>query len=92
MGGEQLAGVLDIVKRGAAARAGKDVDEMELTMMKTMLQQQIDKESDAFFATARLWDDGIIDPRQTRDVLGICLSSIATQQTEGTMSFGVFRH
>ena len=37
----------DIVKRGAAARAGKDVDEMELTMMKTMLQQQIDKESDA---------------------------------------------
>lgn len=92
MGGEQLAGVLDIVKRGAAARAGKDVDEMELNMMKTMLQQQIDKESDAFFATARLWDDGIIDPRQTRDVLGICLSSIATQQTEGTMSFGVFRH
>ena len=49
--GEQLAGVLDIVKRQAAAKAGKEVDEMELTMMKTMLQQQIEKESDAFFAT-----------------------------------------
>ncbi len=92
MGGEQLAGVLDIVKRGAAARSGKEVDEMELTMMKTMLQQQIDKESDAFFASARLWDDGIVDPRRTRDVLGICLSAIASQPIEGTMSFGVFRH
>jgi acetyl-CoA carboxylase carboxyltransferase component len=65
---------------------------MELTMMKTMLHQQIDKESDAFFASARLWDDGIIDPRITRDLLGVCLSSIATQSVEGTMSFGVFRH
>ena len=92
MGGEQLAGVLDIVKRGAAARAGKEVDEMELTMMKTMLQRQIDKESDAFFATARLWDDGIIDPRDTRDVVGISLSTIYTQPIEGTMAYGVFRH
>lgn len=92
MGGEQLAGVLDIVKRGAAARAGTDVDEMELAMMKTMLQQQIDKESDAFYATARLWDDGIIDPRDTRDVVGICLSSAHTGPVEGTMGFGIFRH
>jgi acetyl-CoA carboxylase carboxyltransferase component len=92
MGGEQLAGVLDIVKRGAAARSGKEVDEMELTMMKTMLHQQIDKESDAFFASARLWDDGIVDPRNTRDLLGVCLSTIATQRIEGTTSFGVFRH
>ncbi len=92
MGGEQLAGVLDIVKRGAAERAGTEVDEMELTMMKTMLQQQIDKESDAFFASARLWDDGIIDPRDTRDVIGICLSSAYTGPVEGTMGFGIFRH
>ena len=92
MGGEQLAGVLDIVKRQAAAKAGKEVDEMELTMMKTMLQQQIEKESDAFFATARLWDDGIIDPRQTRTVLGLCLSAIATDPVEGATSYGVFRH
>lgn len=92
MGGEQLAGVLDIVKRGAAARAGKPVNEMELSMMKTMLQQQIDKESDAFFATARLWDDGIIDPRDTRDVVGLALSAAHSGPVEGTMAFGVFRH
>ena len=92
MGGEQLAGVLDIVKRGAAARAGKPVDEMELTMMKTMLQRQIDKESDAFYATARLWDDGIIDPRDTRDVVGISLSTAFNGPVEGSMAYGVFRH
>ena len=68
------------------------VDEMELTMMKTMLQQQIDKESDSFFATARLWDDGIIDPRDTRNVVGISLSTIHNRAIEGTMQFGVFRH
>ena len=49
-------------------------------------------ESDAFFATARLWDDGIIDPRQTRTVLGLCLSAIATDPVEGAHSYGVFRH
>ena len=92
MGGEQLAGVLEIVKRGAAAKRGVDVNEMELTMMKTMLQQQIDKESDAFFATARLWDDGIIDPRDTRTVIGITLSAALNAPVEGTMQFGVFRH
>lgn len=92
MGGEQLAGVLDIVKRGAAARGGRPVDEMELEMMKTMLRQQIDKESDALFATARLWDDGVIDPRDTRDVVGLALSAALTGPVEGTMQFGVFRH
>ncbi len=92
MGGEQLAGVLEIVKRGAAARSGTEVDEMELQMMKMMLQQQIDKESDAFYATARLWDDGIIDPRDTRDVVGVCLSAAHTAPVAGTMEYGVFRH
>ncbi len=92
MGGEQLAGVLDIVKRGAAERAGQAVNEPELQMMKMMLHQQIDKESDAFFATARLWDDGIIDPRDTRDVVGISLSAAMNAPVAGTMAYGVFRH
>lgn len=92
MGGEQLAGVLDIVKRGAAARTGEGVDEMQLSMMKTLLQQQIEKESDAFYASARLWDDGIIDPRDTRDVVGLSLSAAYTAPVEGTQAFGVFRH
>lgn len=92
MGGEQLAGVLEIVKRGAAARTGEAVNEAELAMARTMLQKQIDKESTAWYATARLWDDGVIDPRDTRDVVGICLSTAHTLPVEGTMAFGVFRH
>jgi acetyl-CoA carboxylase carboxyltransferase component len=65
---------------------------MELTMAKTLLQQQIDRESDAFFASARLWDDGIIDPRDTRDVVGIALSVTHNAPVEGSMRYGVFRH
>jgi acetyl-CoA carboxylase carboxyltransferase component len=92
MGGEQLAGVLEIIKRESAARRGEDVDEKQLAMMKGMLSMQIDKESDAFFATSHLWDDGMIDPRQTRDVLGIALSATLNRPVEASTSWGVFRH
>jgi acetyl-CoA carboxylase carboxyltransferase component len=92
MGGRQLAGVLDIIQRQAAAKKGETVDEAKLNVMKMMLEKQIDNESEPFFATARLWDDGIIDPRDTRDVLGICLSISHTRAIEGTTSWGVFRH
>jgi acetyl-CoA carboxylase carboxyltransferase component len=92
MGGEQLAGVLEIVKRDAAAKTGQPVNEDELAMMKMMLTQQIDAESNAYYATARLWDDGIIDPRDTRDVVGLCLSAAHTAPVAGTMAYGVFRH
>ena len=68
MGGKQLAGVLDIIQRDAAAKRGEAVDEQKLGVMKAMIEAQIDKESDPYFATARLWDDGIIDPRDTRTV------------------------
>ncbi len=92
MGGKQLAGVLDIIKRDAAARKGETVDEDHLAMLRAMIEHQIDENSSALFATARLWDDGIIDPRHTRDVVGIALSVAHNQRVEGTMAFGVFRH
>ena len=92
MGGEQLAGVLDIIRRDAAARRGQEVDEKQLGMAKQMLQMQVDKESDAFFATSQTWDDGIIDPRQTRNVLAIALSAATSRTVEATTNFGVFRH
>ena len=56
-----------------------------------MVEEQITKESYAFFATGRLWDDGIIDPRDTRTVLGLCLSAIHSGPIEGTKQWGVFR-
>ncbi|GAB4214558.1 MAG: carboxyl transferase domain-containing protein [Sandaracinaceae bacterium] len=92
MGGKQLAGVLDIIQREAAAKKGEPVDEMKLSVMKQMIEGQVEMESDPFFATARVWDDGIIDPRDTRDVLGMCLSVSHVRPVEGTTSWGVFRH
>ena len=92
MGGEQLAGVLGIIKRASARRKGVDVDEKQLEFMQKMIHQQVDKESSPYFATARLWDDGLIDPRDTRTVLGIALSASHSAPVEGTMEWGVFRH
>ena len=91
MGGEQLAGVLSIVRRQGAERAGQPFDEAGDAMMRQMVQEQLDKESSAFFATARLWDDGVIDPRDTRTVLGIALSAIHSNTIKGTTQYGVFR-
>jgi len=92
MGGKQLAGVLEIIQREAAAKRGQTVDEQKIAFGKAMIEQQIDKESDPYFATARLWDDGIIDPRDTRTVVAIALSAAFNTPVEGTTSWGVFRH
>jgi acetyl-CoA carboxylase carboxyltransferase component len=92
MGGKQLAGVLEIIRREAAAKRGETVDEQQLEMAKQMIELKIDQESDPFFATARVWDDGLIDPRQTRDVVAIALSAAHSAPVAGTTSWGVFRH
>ena len=92
MGGQQLAGVMDIIKREAAARSGITIDEEKQALAKKILETQIEKESDPYFATARLWDDGIIDPRETRTILAIALMAIHQRPFQGTMEWGVFRH
>jgi acyl-CoA carboxylase subunit beta len=92
MGGKQLAGVLDIIQRDAAAKRGEAVDEPKLAVMKKMTEEMIDKESDPYFATARMWDDGIIDPRDTRTVIAIALSAAYSAPVRGSTSWGVFRH
>ncbi len=92
MGGKQLAGVLEIIQRDAATKRGETLDEQQLAFGKAMVEAQIDKESDPYFASARLWDDGIIDPRDTRTVVGIALSTAYSKAFDGTMQYGVFRH
>jgi acetyl-CoA carboxylase carboxyltransferase component len=92
MGPQQLAGVMDLVRRDAAARQKIEVDEAELAGQKKALEDQITRESDPYFATARVWDDGIIDPRDTRTVIAISLSAACNRPIEGTMEWGVFRH
>jgi acetyl-CoA carboxylase carboxyltransferase component len=92
MGPAQLAGVLDIVGRQSAAGRGMPYDEEGAAAMRTMVEEQIESESLALFLSARLYDDGIIDPRDTRTVLGFALSAIDSQEISGVHGgFGVFR-
>jgi acetyl-CoA carboxylase carboxyltransferase component len=90
-GGKQLAGVMSIVQRSAAARAGRAYDEGADAAVRSSIEQQIERESTALYATGHLWDDGIIDPRQTRTVLGIALSAAHSAEVRGSSAFGVFR-
>ena len=91
MGPRQLAGVMSIVQRSAAERGGRAYDEAADAEMQAAIESQIESESTALYATGHLWDDGIIDPRETRTVLGIALSAACSAGVHGTSSFGVFR-
>jgi acyl-CoA carboxylase subunit beta len=91
MGPQQLAGVLSIVARQAAAARGEDYDEDADAAMRGAVEAQIESESDALVMSGMLYDDGIIDPRDTRTVLGIALSAAHTAPVRGTERFGVFR-
>jgi acetyl-CoA carboxylase carboxyltransferase component len=91
MGPAQLAGVLSIVARQSAESRGKPYDEEQDKAMRELVENQIEAESKALFLTARLYDDGIIDPRDTRTVLGMSLSVIHNQPIEGRRGYGVFR-
>jgi acetyl-CoA carboxylase carboxyltransferase component len=91
MGAQQLAGVLSIVGRQAAQAAGRPFDEAADDTRRRAIEEQIERESHALFVTARLYDDGIIDPRDTRTVLGIALSAAHSAPVQGRRGFGVFR-
>jgi acetyl-CoA carboxylase carboxyltransferase component len=95
MGPQQLAGVLSIVARAAAAAKGQPYDEDGDAAMRAYVEGQIEAESLPMFLSGRLYDDGVIDPRDTRTVLGICLSAIHSGPVQGTRfdgaNFGVFR-
>lgn len=91
MGAQQLAGVLSLVGRAAAAAAGRAYDEEQDAAMRAAVEQQIEAESVPAFLSGRLYDDGIIDPRDTRTVVGLCLSAIHSAPVKGADGFGVFR-
>jgi acyl-CoA carboxylase subunit beta len=91
MGPAQLAGVLSIVARQSAEGRGLPFDEEADAAMRATVEAQIEAESLPLFLTARLYDDGIIDPRDTRTVLGLCLSVIDNNPVHGTRGYGVFR-
>ncbi|MBL8344988.1 MAG: acyl-CoA carboxylase subunit beta [Rubrivivax sp.] len=93
MGGAQAAKVMDIINRNKLAKMGQQPNDEALAAMSDALRRRLDSESTALFGTARLWDDGIIDPRDTRRILGLCLQ-IAAEAAARTLrpnTFGVAR-
>jgi len=91
MGPKQIAGVMSIVRRGQAERKGLDFDEEEDRKIVEFVEAVQEQGSLALVATGAISDDGIIDPRDTRTVLGLCLSVAANRAVEGTEGYGVFR-
>ena len=91
MGGEQAANVLATVKQdGLKATGKKEMTEIEISEFKQPLLDKYEKEGSPYYSSARLWDDGVIDPTQTRDVLGLCLSVTHNEEFPDPQ-WGVFR-
>ncbi len=90
MGGEQAAGVLAQVKREQAERSGQQLSAEEEAAIKQPILAQYEQQGHPYYSSARLWDDGVIDPAQTREILALALSASLNAPIEPTQ-FGVFR-
>ena len=90
MGGEQAAAVLAQVRRDGMERRGESWSEAEETAFKRPILEQYEHQGHPYYASARLWDDGVIDPAKTREVLALSLSSTLNAPIEDSQ-FGVFR-
>jgi acetyl-CoA carboxylase carboxyltransferase component len=91
MGPDQLAGVMQTIGRQAAEKSGIEYDEEQGKQVASYMVREADKQSNAWFASGQLWDDGVIDPRETRNYLKLCLQVIHQTEYEGAKGFGVFR-
>ena len=91
MGPKQMAGVMSIVGRAAAERKGIDFDERADAERAKIAEHWAEERSKGLYATSRIADDGMIDPRDTREVIAICLSSISSNVVKGTKEFGTWR-
>ncbi len=92
MGSGQLAGVMDIVQRASAKSLGQAFDEKKAALLKAMLISEAESKSSAWYSTSELWDDGILDPRETRSYLGFSLAVLYNQPIKGADGYGVWRH
>ena len=90
MGGEQAASVLATVKRGQLEASGGSWAAEEEEAFKQPVREQYERQGHPYYASARLWDDGVIDPLETRRILGLCLAAVRGSKDEDTR-FGLFR-
>ncbi|KQS60838.1 acetyl-CoA carboxylase carboxyltransferase subunit [Geodermatophilus sp. Leaf369] len=91
MGATQLAGVMSIVGKASAEASGRPFDQAADDERRRGIEAQIEAESHSFFVTSKVYDDGLLDPRDTRTVLGIALSAAHSGPIEGRRGYGVFR-
>lgn len=91
MGAKQAAGVLETIRRTADEKAGRPHDAEATAAIANAAAARIEEESSALFATGKVWDDGVIDPRDTRDVLTIALAACHSAPVQGSSTFGLFR-
>lgn len=89
MGPEQLAGVMETVERTSAASQGKALDEEALRAKTAGFRDEVQRDGEAYATSAVLHDDGIIDPRDTREVLGTCLEVVKVPGVRGAEAHGV---
>jgi len=91
MGPDQLAGVMQIIGRQAAEKSGTVYDEEQGRQMAGYMVKEAEKQSNAWYASGQLWDDGVIDPRETRNYLKLCMDVIHQVPVQGAKGYGVFR-
>ncbi|MFV0535582.1 MAG: acyl-CoA carboxylase subunit beta [Cumulibacter sp.] len=91
MGGKQLAGVLSIVRENAAKASGRELDADAEAQARAAVEAQIDSEQTALYATGQIWDDGIIDPRDTRTVLGLAMSAARGNPIDSERGYAAYR-
>lgn len=90
MGGEQAASVLATVRRDQMEARGETWAIEQEEEFKAPIREQYERQGNPYYATARLWDDGVIDPADTRTVLGLALSAVANAPL-GEIAYGIFR-
>ena len=91
MGADQLSGVMEIIKRNKASSMNKIINEEELKIDKKKLAKQADEKASIWHTTTEVWDDGVIDPTETRKYLSLALATVYNSKIKGSKSFGVFR-
>jgi 3-methylcrotonyl-CoA carboxylase beta subunit len=91
MGGEQAASVMATIRRDAVEAKGGAWSAEDEAAFKEPIRERYEEEGSPYFATARLWDDGVIDPAQTRDVLGLAISASLNAPIADAPRFGLFR-
>ncbi len=91
MGSEQLAGVMEIIQRQAAKKMGIEFDQDNANMLKQMMMMEAEAKSNAWYSTSEMWDDGLLDPRETRNQLGFTLAVVYNSPIKGADGYGVWR-